>query len=266
MSTGKLDQSLDEILKTRRQSNRRGRGRRAAAGGRPNTTEAPVGGVQKTQKPAKGGKNVPTGPAGGSGESKIQVSNLPSDIDEQQIKVSTCSKSPRNNGTEYFAKTIGPIKRVFLTYGPNGQSRGICTVVFGKPGAAAEAAKELDGVKVDHRPLRVEVLVSARDAPAPPPAKSLADRVSGPKQAKAQPKPATNTKPAGGRGRGNKRGRGGRNARGPKKTVDELDADMVDYFADGTGAGNNDGDAMVTNGGAVQAPTSGDTGMEDEML
>lgn len=70
MSAGKLDQSLDEILKTGKTS-RRGRGARRSGAGRP----APVGGVQKTTKQAKA---APTAPAAahGSGESKIMISNL----------------------------------------------------------------------------------------------------------------------------------------------------------------------------------------------
>lgn len=95
--------------------------------------------------------------------------------------------------------------------------------------------------------------------------------ISLPKKEKAQPKPATNTKNAkganAGRGRGGKRGgRGGRGGGSlPKKTVEELDAEMVDYFGPANGEAA-DGDAMQTNGGAVQAPGGGDTGMEDEML
>jgi THO complex subunit 4 len=67
---------------------------------------------------------------------------------------------------------------VVLTYGPNGQSRGVCTVWFAKADAAAKAAKEMDGVKVDNRPMKVEVVVSAKDAPITQAAKSLAERVS----------------------------------------------------------------------------------------
>lgn len=49
----------------------------------------------------------------------------------------------------------------------------------------------------------------------------------------------------------------GRAGRPKKKTAEELDAEMVDYFG---------GDA-APNGGAVQAATAGgDTGMVDEVL
>lgn len=83
--SGKLDQSLDEILSTRRQSARgRGRGRRAPNPARTNgaTVTAPVGGIKKNSKVTRGGARaaVPTGPAVG-GESKIIVSNLVGDPD-----------------------------------------------------------------------------------------------------------------------------------------------------------------------------------------
>lgn len=75
--SGKLDQSLDEILSTQR---------RAAGGRRPNqrrsarraVTAAPVGGVQKTSKQprAAAAKQIPAKAAGVHGESKVVVSNL----------------------------------------------------------------------------------------------------------------------------------------------------------------------------------------------
>jgi len=84
--SGKLDQSLDDIVKTQRTGNgRRERGgRRSAAGGatRP-ATAAPAGGVAKTARPPKG----PRAPAAktsavvpATGESKIIVSGLVCDI------------------------------------------------------------------------------------------------------------------------------------------------------------------------------------------
>ena len=106
--SSKLDQGLDDIIS----SNRTGRGRGRGRGGRrvasKATTTAPVGGVKKNTRSATRGTvraSVPTGPANGSGESKVIVSNLvwtpacnlclrgdantcqPSDVSEQQIKV-----------------------------------------------------------------------------------------------------------------------------------------------------------------------------------
>ena len=39
-----------------------------------------------------------------------------------------------------------------LTYGPTGRSRGTATIIFVKAGSAAQAAHELNGVKVDNAP------------------------------------------------------------------------------------------------------------------
>lgn len=108
--SGKLDQSLDEILSTQRSSGaRRGaaRGPRRSTG-RPTVTAAPVGGVQKSskQKGAHAPKQAPA-KAALSGDSKVVVSNLvssspvilaprsvliqslsqPKDVNEAQIKV-----------------------------------------------------------------------------------------------------------------------------------------------------------------------------------
>jgi THO complex subunit 4 len=74
----KLDQSLDEILSTRRKTARRG-----GRGGRrvPNpakTTVAPIGGIRKNTRVTRGTvrTGVPNGPSSISGDSKIIVSNL----------------------------------------------------------------------------------------------------------------------------------------------------------------------------------------------
>jgi len=241
--SGKLDQSLDTILAARKKTSRPRRAPRRGTGAKP-AAAAPVGGVKKTTRPANKGEkkaHVPTGPA--KSESKIMVSNLPSDVTETQIK-------------EYFQKTVDPVKRILLVYGPNGQSRGIATVIFSKPTAAAKAVKELNGVKVDGRPMKVEVIVEGKDVAAPPPAKTLMDRVTQPKNA-AKPKPATGAK--GEKSGGKKSGRkpNPRNKRPTKKTAEELDAEMTDYFQQGTVEGT------VTNGGAVQSAT--DATMADDI-
>ena len=77
--SAKLDQSLDEILSTRKTPRGRGRGRRAPNTARTNgAAAAPVGGIQKTARSTRGSARAaaPTGPTAGSGESKVIVSNL----------------------------------------------------------------------------------------------------------------------------------------------------------------------------------------------
>ncbi|KAL2044200.1 hypothetical protein N7G274_002905 [Stereocaulon virgatum] len=220
--SGKLDKSLDEILSTRRNTagRRGGRGRRVPNGTR-TTTAAPSGGIQKAARAAKVAAKgaVSSGPVAGSGDSKIIVSNLPSDVNEVQIK-------------EYFGKSIGPVKKVTLTYGPTGVSRGVATIIFSKPGSAQTAFQQLNGVQVDKRPMKVEIVVNASNAAAAP-VKGLGDRIAKPKDQpkSAAPKPATNGTTERGRKTRGRGARRGRNAGRPKaKTADELDAEMVDYF------------------------------------
>lgn len=254
--SGKLDQSLDEIMKDRKPA---AGGRRARSGRLPNrkaaikskaaTTAviAPAGGVQKKTKGPKPTKAAATTAL--TGESKISVSNLPQDVNEAMIK-------------DYFTSTVAPVKKVILNYGPNGMSRGNATVSFNKPTAAAESVK-LDGTKVDGRAMRIEVLVGAKSIPPPQPPKALSDRVQPKNAAQEQKKgkkkegaaktgaAAATTNGAAAKGK-KKSGRAGR----PKpKTAQELDAEMHDYFG---------GDAPATN---VAAPAAnGDTGMTDEVL
>lgn len=258
MSTN-LDKSLDEILAGRKG----GRGGRRGGSG-------PVGGVKKrpqraaaakataavTQTQAKAAKAVPTGPSSKGDASKIIVSNLPLDVKEQMIK-------------EYFSKAIGHVKTCSLSYGPNGVSRGIATIVFSKNGDAEKAAATYNGVLVDKRPMKVELVLEPKvpglearvGAPNPVPATS---------KAAAKPKPATNTAPKAvnnprGRGarRGGPAGRGGRPGRPKPKTAEELDAEMADYW---------DGSAPAAAGGAADgaqyanAPAQGDAMDDDQVM
>ena len=43
-----------------------------------------------------------------------------------------------------------------LTYGPNGVSRGIATIIFSKAGSANDALVQLNGMLVDKRPMKVQ--------------------------------------------------------------------------------------------------------------
>lgn len=78
--SGKLNQSLEEILKDKRSSaTRGGRGGRPRRGAKPAQPAAPAGGIKKntSTKPARGAvKQAPTKGAKGSRGSMIQIGNL----------------------------------------------------------------------------------------------------------------------------------------------------------------------------------------------
>ncbi|KAF2764981.1 hypothetical protein EJ03DRAFT_221813 [Teratosphaeria nubilosa] len=183
--SNKLDQSLDTIMTENKATGKAGAGRpqkrRAATKSKIALTSAPSGGVKKNTK-------VPTAPAvkTPAGDSKIIVSSLPQDVDEAVIK-------------EFFETAIGGVKKVVLSYGPNGRSRGEATVTFNKPDGAARSYQEYNKVVVDNRPMKIEI-VGGMTTVAP--AKSLSDRMPQPKSIvkenkkavakKDGPKPATN--------------------------------------------------------------------------
>ncbi|KAH4039657.1 hypothetical protein HBH98_174050 [Parastagonospora nodorum] len=260
--SSKLDTSLDDILKTRRQTKGPGRGRggRRSDAARP-APSGPVGGVGKSTRPVKQPKAAPAAAVIPETNGKILVSGLPHDVDQNQLQ-------------DYFATAVGVRpKKVLLQYGPTGRSLGSATIIFNKHEQAVKATSALNGVKIDGRPIRVEMLVSAANLGAAAAQPSLAERVTQPKKDKPKPANAAKTAPAAagkGRGRGGRaEARGGRGGRNPrertkKKTVEELDAEMADYFPAGEGSTD-----VVAAGGAevVQTTTAvGDTAMDDEML
>lgn len=252
--SSKLDKPLDDIVSAKRQSarNRRPSQRRSTGP----KTAAPVGGIQKNSRPARGAAAKPTpAKATGTGESKVIVSNLPKDVSEQQIK-------------EYFVQAVGPIKRVDLVYGPNSVSRGIANVTFHKPDGASKAFQKLNGLLVDNRPIKIEIVVGAAQADKVMPAvKTLAERTA---QPKPQPKSAASGKGAtggvgkagnGAKGAAANKKRRGRSARPSKKTADELDTDMANYFSGGA-----DGPGNAAAAAPAPAAATSDAPMEDEIM
>lgn len=57
------------------------------------------------------------------------------------------------------------MKRVILTYNQNGSSRGVANIIFSKPETAAKAAKDLNGLLVDGKPMKVSEATALLFAP-----------------------------------------------------------------------------------------------------
>lgn len=65
-----------------------------------------------------------------------------------------------------------------MQYGPTGKSLGTATIVFNKADQAQKASTALQGVKIDDKLVRVEMLISAANVPAVATQPSLAERVT----------------------------------------------------------------------------------------
>jgi THO complex subunit 4 len=135
--------------------------------------------------------------------------------------------------------------------------------MFARSDMASKAVSTCNNIPVDGKPIKVELIIDANLAKAIPAPKGLSERIT---QPKSQPKSAANTKKTetstrgkAARGRG---GKAGRNARPAKKTAEELDSEMVDYWNSGATATETGG---ATNG-AAQTATNGDANMDDEIL
>lgn len=58
-------------------------------------------------------------------------------------------------------KSVGPIKRVEISYGPNGVSRGIANITFSRVDGANKALTALNGLLVDGKPMKVRTAMEA---------------------------------------------------------------------------------------------------------
>ncbi|KAK9385473.1 hypothetical protein V1515DRAFT_539875 [Lipomyces mesembrius] len=226
--SGNLDKSLDEIISQNPSNRRRSRGglrgARGVAGGgiRKSTTSKGTTTRATTQKAAPASST----PMNIENNDKIIISNLPLDVQESAIK-------------DYFNLEIGPVRRCILNYNAKGQSTGVVTMIFQKAGDAARAWKRFNGTPIDggKKIMHVELVVD-------PNKKTLADRIQ-PRYDilsrfrslrltdtwRSQPN-ASATKATPSRTRKATRGRGAQGRR-PKKTTEQLDAEMADYFVQG---------------------------------
>jgi THO complex subunit 4 len=216
MSAMAIDRSLDDIIAAKPKNFRRGtrKGPRAAAlgshaSGTPNAAAARARYSGAT--PAANNATQPT-PGNGPSATKIIVSNLPADVNETQIR-------------DLFSTTVGPLKDVTLNFDHSGRSKGVATVVFVRRGDGTKAFNQYNNRLIDgKRPMKVEMIMD------PPAAPTLSQRVAPATQAASTSTSAPaagarrSTRPGRGRGAGRRKG----DVR-PKKTAEDLDAEMEDY-------------------------------------
>lgn len=272
MVADKIDMSLDDIIATNRRG-RGGRGGRGARGGRgsfrggrggprgrsqnfrsgggPMTRRGGRGFNQNRTSPYSRPRNIPDkwehdkydgpgrgvngGPggrrSGGEGVTTgahLQIANLDFGVTESDIK-------------ELFSE-FGKLKKAIINYDGSGRSHGTADVIFEKRADASKAVKTYNGVPLDGRPMKIEVVsgqISLEQQQQQNNSTPMRRRLSG-----GNTRGGNNYNSSRGRGRGDNfrgyrggRGRGGnRGGRRDQRDVpskDELDKELDSYVVKG---------------------------------
>jgi len=122
---------------------------------------------------------------------------------------------------------IGKVRKAFIHLGPTGKSTGVADVIFENNRDADRALTTYNNIELDRRPMRIAYAASP----------TILTALAQPARSSTRSAPrGSNTRGRGGRGRGGRRSEGQ-----PKKSQEELDAEMDSY---------------------MQAPPSEDTAME----
>ncbi|KAM3586330.1 hypothetical protein VKS41_002852 [Umbelopsis sp. WA50703] len=123
---------------------------------------------------------------------------------------------------------IGRVKKAFIHLGPTGKSTGVADIIYDGPRDAEKALNTYNNIELDQRPMRITYSTS------PAVLTAIA-------QTRLQPRAARGSNTRGARGGRGGRGGGRKSTAQPKKSQEELDAEMDNY---------------------MQAPPSEDTAME----
>ncbi|KAJ7975840.1 THO complex subunit 4A-like [Quillaja saponaria] len=265
-----LDMSLDDMIKINKKSARpdssfrvRDRG---SGGPRPDrrfvnrkpvrTAPYPVPQKMRVPQPLFPHEIVLSGGSGAETGTKLYVSNLDYGVSNDDIKVSCelVNNSARGcipevlvvvmNLTTHLSfagygscirqllfSDVGELRRYSIHYDKSGRSKGTAEVVFLRESDALAAIKRYNNVKLDGKPLKIELVGVNLVSPAvvPPLTSSMLGRPGGTFKS-GQGKVGTGGWVRSGNGGGRvATGQGGERVHGDKVTAKDLDADLEKY-------------------------------------
>ncbi|KAG9070179.1 hypothetical protein KI688_009511 [Linnemannia hyalina] len=226
-----LDMSLEDIIKTSKTNEPRNTNRTSRGGPRGARSSGPTrnGRQGRDNRPYQAGvqqyRAAPVAPLHTSiirqsipDGSKMQVSNLDHRVSAEDLKL-------------VFTTRVGPLKKCTLMYDQNGKSTGTAVVHFTRVGDAAIAYSKFNGVPLDGKPMKIEIVLAPAAAQAVLPPTNAPRAPASYNQHQGQQRSQGPSRGGRGGGRGG-RGRGGRSQgeRRETKTADQLDAEMNDYM------------------------------------
>ncbi|XP_059309409.1 THO complex subunit 4D [Lycium ferocissimum] len=264
-----LDMTLDDMIKSRRNSEKGGRGQGRARRGR-GAGGSFRGGRTTGAPPRKGQLGVNARPSANRiAKSFRRTKNLPwqNGLLEDSLRAAGLSSSGLESGTKVYVSNLdvgvtnsdirelfsemGELIRYAIHYDKNGRPSGSAEVVFARRSDAYQALKRYNNVQLDGKPMKIEVVTPKPDIPLS--ARADVGRANGRRTVVMTPGSARGRGGASsvnrglsqrgrggfgntsGRGRGRGRGGRGRGGRGKKNGVEtsaeDLDKELENYHA-----------------------------------
>ncbi|KAF7130600.1 hypothetical protein RHSIM_Rhsim10G0177300 [Rhododendron simsii] len=248
-----LDMSLDDMIKSRR-SSERGRGQGRARRGRGRGTVGPFRGGRMAAAPRRGPLSVNSRPSSRKSfpwqrdlfEDSLRAAGLTGAENGTKLYVSNLDVGVTNEDIRELFSEIGALKRYAVHYDRNGRSSGSAEVVFSRRTDAFQALKRYNNVQLDGRPMKIEIIGTNSEIPSSARV-NVVGGANGRRTVVMAPRgrgrgTAAVSRGSGPRGRGGPRnfgarGRGGRGGRGRgrekavEKSADELDKELDNYHA-----------------------------------
>lgn len=148
---------------------------------------------------------------------KLYISNLDYGVTNEDIKV--------------LFSEVGELRRYSIHYDKSGRSKGTAEVAFTRQSDAFAAVKRYNGVQLDGKPMKIEMVGVKLVAPAnisnPPTTNGFPGNTGG--AFRRQQRVAGRGRDRGSGGRGSVRGRGRGRGQGEKVSPEDLDADLEKY-------------------------------------
>ncbi|KAM9911430.1 hypothetical protein OXX80_008703 [Metschnikowia pulcherrima] len=229
MSTA-LDKSLDDIISSSRKARKVANNKKKTVGkGVGKAQRKPAVAVKKAQKPATPRSAAVVAGVDLTYATKVVAHGLPKDLRQENIK-------------DFFQSQIGGVQSVMMNYNEKGIFKGIATISFRSSKNAVKAVEKYNNAPIDGgaSKLKLELVIdpskrplAARITANAAPAKEQVDRKSKLQEKKRllQKKKKDLVKAKAVKAaKGIKQEKTGKPPKPEKKTAEQLDQEMADYF------------------------------------
>ncbi|CUM46936.1 unnamed protein product [Debaryomyces tyrocola] len=136
---------------------------------------------------------------------------------------------------DFFQSQVGGVQNIALSYNEKGQFKGIATIIFKSSKSASKAVEKYNGAPIDggSSKLKLELIVDPTKKPLTSriaPNKVTGPKAAGPKVANPKLAAAKAAAKANLKSKKDKPAQAKKPAKRSKKTVEQLDQEMADYF------------------------------------